>query len=744
MSKFIKSLTPGHNQMNEKDNKFNARQCMMNSNTNNSMDFIKPKRITLTYVFDIVRYFVPEVLENTKYADPNHNAESLSEKSTCATSANSVIECENIFRKRKELATGVKLDIFARAFNNGSLQMINPNVKTNENLEFLGDSVLHSVLTHYLCERYSNEDDGFLTYMRIRLERRDTCAELTKALQIHYFIQKTPETLLTEDMLEDVFEAFIGAFYLSFGFTTTKKFLINLYEQVKDITESLTNNDNYKDLLLKYYHQKKWGHPEYEGGKRADGKFERYVRIPTTNEIIGKGFSINKKQAEQNSSKNALIYLGVIVHGKIDPEWLGKLLSTIETSEFVGKAKKEIEGKKRKSSAKPHDETLPEPDNSSDESNESNESNDEQTMAQQMKNQSKNQSNDETKDEATGAKLNASGDEHGSQYNKSNKLFEKQDILNILQKYDPNIRQTSIQKKSIDIFTEAMTHKSYVKHKDSKPYPGSKKTKKDETSNEEQNNQSNEEQNAQLNEEQNAQLNEALSDELSERSLMINPKIVQNNKSKRITKDNTHKIVALQPRSNDKIRFIGNAIFHLVLADMLYTRYNDKQDEGFMTQVRSKLENLETKFELANKLQLDQYVLISQFVEKTHQRTNMSIISKAFEGFIGALYLVIGYGYTRDFVTSLIDKEIGLDNVIENETNYKAILLQIYNKNQWSHPVYQIVNEEGPDHNKIFTVTVDLFGRVIGKGKGSSKKKAEQFASKKACEILEKQGYTLN
>ena len=198
--------------------------------------------------------------------------------------------------------------------------------KTYERLEYLGDAIFHMIITEYLYNRYDTENGGFLTKLRIPIERGESMAELTRCLKLEPFI-KTGNINLSEDILEDVFEAFIGAFYMNFGIRYTRPFVINLIEKHKNLAELIYYDDNYKDLLQRYFHQSKWGHPIYKNTTEHTGVNSSIMYVSTIRnpfKIIGIGKSATRAKAEQLASKKALEKLGVIVDGEIDSEWLNK------------------------------------------------------------------------------------------------------------------------------------------------------------------------------------------------------------------------------------------------------------------------------------------------------------------------------------------------------------------------------------------------------------------------------------
>ena len=196
--------------------------------------------------------------------------------------------------------------------------------------------------------------------------------------------------------------------------------------------------------------------------------------------------------------------------------------------------------------------------------------------------------------------------------------------------------------------------------------------------------------------------------------------------------------IPLQKRSYERLEFLGDAIIHSILAEYLFKRYS-YADEGFMTKLRTKIENGNTLFLLSKKIGLNEYVLISRYVEKNGGRiTNENLLEDIFEAFIGALYLDANYDVCNKFLITLIEKEINLAQMLNEETNFKEKLLQYFHLRKWQDPKYDSLSCEGPENKKVYTMYVKCIknihdtGEVVGKGVGSSKKMGEQMAAKQA------------
>lgn len=181
--------------------------------------------------------------------------------------------------------------------------------------------------------------------------------------------------------------------------------------------------------------------------------------------------------------------------------------------------------------------------------------------------------------------------------------------------------------------------------------------------------------------------------------------------------------------NNERLEFLGDAILDAVISDVLYKRYPNN-DEGFLTQMRSKMVNGETLSELAQHIQLDKLVIanISVGNRKRH------IFEDAFEALIGAIYLDRGYKFTEKFVQkNIIDKHFDLEELRFEDKNYKSQLIEWAQKNKQE---VQFETKLIKDQPKVFKATVVIDNQKQGSGQGGSKKEAEQDAAQKALDNL--------
>lgn len=185
----------------------------------------------------------------------------------------------------------------------------------------------------------------------------------------------------------------------------------------------------------------------------------------------------------------------------------------------------------------------------------------------------------------------------------------------------------------------------------------------------------------------------------------------------------------------ERFEFLGDAVLDLVVADLLFERY-PKEDEGFLTKFRSKLVKKETLATLAESIQLVEAIQFGERTQDASVRESRSVLADLFESLIGGLYLTYGYDRVKVILASLLDKEIHFEEVSTKIDNYKSMLLEYCQARKWEQPVYELLKEQGPGHRKTFTVSVSVNEQVLGEGKGSRLKQAEQHAAKVALQQL--------
>jgi len=187
--------------------------------------------------------------------------------------------------------------------------------------------------------------------------------------------------------------------------------------------------------------------------------------------------------------------------------------------------------------------------------------------------------------------------------------------------------------------------------------------------------------------------------------------------------------------SNERLEFLGDAVLGLVVADHLF-RYFPNRDEGFLTRLRAKLVNGQALARDALELGLGDLILMSEVMDSADGRSSRSILSDAFEAVIGAIYLDIGIREAVRFVERTVLKDVDLLQLADQKDNYKSVLLELAQSRKWPQPYYVVTNEEGPSHDRVFTVEVIVKNSRLGEGTAKNKKMAEQTAAREALAAL--------
>jgi ribonuclease-3 len=185
--------------------------------------------------------------------------------------------------------------------------------------------------------------------------------------------------------------------------------------------------------------------------------------------------------------------------------------------------------------------------------------------------------------------------------------------------------------------------------------------------------------------------------------------------------------------SNERLEYLGDSVLGMVIAEYLFKKFPYK-DEGFLTEIRSRIVNRETLNGIARKIGLDR--LIEFDGNRRSMPHNSSMYGDALEALVGAVYLDKGFRFTRRFITKELLTHYDLDALINNNANFKSRLIE-WAQREGKEVRSSIVQENGSRHFREFISQVTLDGEVFATGNGYSKKKAEQSAAEKACEQLE-------
>ena len=200
------------------------------------------------------------------------------------------------------------LDLYQKAFTHKSaLKEYEQLNESFETLEFIGDSVLGFVITKFLFDQYESKQEGFLTKARTKLVRGETLANIAKILGLEKMVVMDEKGMRNgwnnnPKILEDVFEALIGALYMDLGLLHAKEFVLRIYNDPKYIDLNLIMiDDNFKYHLMRYWQPNNWQLPEYRVSGHHEGIF--YIDIYVNGQFMSRGAAKSKKQAEQNAAK---------------------------------------------------------------------------------------------------------------------------------------------------------------------------------------------------------------------------------------------------------------------------------------------------------------------------------------------------------------------------------------------------------------------------------------------------------
>ena len=192
----------------------------------------------------------------------------------------------------------------------------------------------------------------------------------------------------------------------------------------------------------------------------------------------------------------------------------------------------------------------------------------------------------------------------------------------------------------------------------------------------------------------------------------------------------THSSYANENGTEDyeRLEFLGDKILDFIVSEYLYV--NEDLEEGEMTKLRASYVCENALNEYSMELGLNEYLRLGKGEESTGGRTKPSIVADLFEAFLAATYLKYGFDKVKEVVYDIVIPFVE-GNHHEFLKDYKSIL-QEYVQTDKKSTVYEVINEEGPANEKVFTVTVKVDDIVLGTGKASSKKEAEQLAAKDA------------
>jgi len=184
---------------------------------------------------------------------------------------------------------------------------------------------------------------------------------------------------------------------------------------------------------------------------------------------------------------------------------------------------------------------------------------------------------------------------------------------------------------------------------------------------------------------------------------------------------------------NERLEFLGDAVIELIVTDFLYKTYPDKA-EGELTAYRSALVNANIIGNVALDLKMNEYLLLSKGETRDIGKARTYILANTFEAVVGALYEDQGYDVAKTFIEEYLCTHIG--EIVQKKLwrDAKSLIQEKSQEHMSITPVYKVLSESGPDHDKHFTVGIFLGDDRIAEGKGHSKQEAEQSAARVALE----------
>ncbi len=178
-------------------------------------------------------------------------------------------------------------------------------------------------------------------------------------------------------------------------------------------------------------------------------------------------------------------------------------------------------------------------------------------------------------------------------------------------------------------------------------------------------------------------------------------------------------------KNNERLEFLGDAVLELVSSDFLFHKH-EKMPEGEMTRTRASMVCEQALAYCAGEIHLGEYLRLGRGEESTGGRERSSVVSDALEALIGAIYLDGGFASAKEFIHRFILNDLENKQLFYDSKTILQELVQGMGKETLT---YELLGEEGPEHNRIYETCAKVGGREIGRGQGRSKKAAEQMAA---------------
>lgn len=195
--------------------------------------------------------------------------------------------------------------------------------------------------------------------------------------------------------------------------------------------------------------------------------------------------------------------------------------------------------------------------------------------------------------------------------------------------------------------------------------------------------------------------------------------------------------------NNERLEFLGDAVLELIISSDLYKNYPEKS-EGELTNIRAAVVRTESLAEESRNLGFGQYLRMSKGEEDSGGKDKDYLLANTFESVLGAIYLDQGFNVCVEYLSRTLLHKVS--NIVEKNLfiDPKTQAQEIIQAQFKVTPLYEVVKEEGPDHDKTFTVALKVNQKEMGRGLGSSKQKAEEEAAKMAVETINNKEKSLN
>lgn len=191
-------------------------------------------------------------------------------------------------------------------------------------------------------------------------------------------------------------------------------------------------------------------------------------------------------------------------------------------------------------------------------------------------------------------------------------------------------------------------------------------------------------------------------------------------------------------KANERLEFLGDAVLGLIIARSLYDRL-PREDEGFLSKAKAHLVSAEVLARHARRLELGRALRLGRGEERSGGRGRDSLLANALEAVIGALFLAEGLETVERFVLAFWEADINLEMAGPGTTDFKSLLQELSQKLQGALPEYHVEKTLGPDHDRVYEISVLIHDREYGRGRGKSKKEAAQAAASDALAALRKE-----